>query len=205
MWSSSDKGIKLWAHDRFITAIWRINPAVCLRHISHIWSLFKHLLSGISNIQFPVKSILSTHDLKKKDSEALENNLNSPSITARMNDGIYTVCVLLVWVYIGLYLSTGCGTAEHGRWPILFRPSNTSRPTVTFLQMETTWCPAAMALEARAVRPRWDHWKVFVWLLALLMAIHGWRIGRGTYQCESTDKAGSLVATLLMCILVSFF
>lgn len=102
MWSSSDKGIKLWAHDRFITAIWRINPAMCLRHISHIWSLFKHLLSGISNIQFPVKSILSTHDLKKKDSEALENNLNSPSITARMNDGIYTVCVLLVWVYIGL-------------------------------------------------------------------------------------------------------
>lgn len=151
-----------------------------------------------------VKSILSTHDLKKKDSEALENNLNSPSITARMNDGIYTVCVLLVWVYIGLYLSTGCGTAEHGRWPILFRPSNTSRPTVTFLQMETTWCPAAMALEARAVRPRWDHWKVFVWFLALMMAIHGWWIGCGTYQCESTDKPGSLVATLLICILVSF-
>lgn len=51
-----------------------------------------------------------------------------------------------------------CGTAVRGRWPTHFQPSSTSRHTVTFLQMETTWCPAAMASEARAVRPRWDRW-----------------------------------------------
>lgn len=152
-----------------------------------------------------VKSILSTHDLKKK---RLRSPWKQPELTQYYSKNewwnIYCMCLACLSVYWFVYLSTGCGTAEHGRWPILFRPSNTSRPTVTFLQMETTWCPAAMALEARAVRPRWDHWKVFVWLLALLMAIHGWRIGCGTYQCESTDKPGSLVATLLICILVSF-
>lgn len=51
-------------------------------------------------------------------------------------------------------LYTGFGTAVHGRSPTLFQPSSTSRPTVTSLQMGTTWYPAVMALEARAVKPR---------------------------------------------------
>lgn len=73
---------------------------------------------------------------------------------------LQSVCVCLQ-VYISTVMCfcmcIGFGTAVHGRWPILFPPSNTSRPTVTFLQMDTTWCPAATALEARAVKLRWDH------------------------------------------------
>lgn len=102
MWSSSDKGIKLWAHDRFITAIWRINPAVCLRHISHIWSLFKHLLSGISNIQFPVKSILSTHDLKKKKTQKpLKTTWTHPVLQQEwMTEYILYVCCLFECILV---------------------------------------------------------------------------------------------------------
>lgn len=53
-------------------------------------------------------------------------------------------------------MCAGCGTAVHGRSPTLSQPSSTSRPTVTCLQMGTTWYPAVTALEARAVRPRWE-------------------------------------------------
>lgn len=49
-----------------------------------------------------------------------------------------------------------CGTAGRGRWPTLSQPSSTSRPTATFLQTATTWCPAATASVVRAARPRWD-------------------------------------------------
>lgn len=92
---------------------------------------------------------------------------------------MYNECLSIV---ICLSECTGCGTAVHGRWPTLSQPNNTSKPTVTFRQMETTWCPAVTALEARAVKLRWDQWRCLY-------------RGGVPYRCGCTDDGGSLLVT----------
>lgn len=120
-------------------------------------------------------------------------------------DCTYTVCVCLyecIPTVMILCMPTGCGTVVHGRWPILFQPSNTSRPTVTFLQMETTWCPAAMALEARAVKPRWDHWRCLCgyWLYRCTEGGLGWGCQKVNYCLSHVNTRWTPTAINMFCI-----
>lgn len=93
MWSSSDKGIKLWAHDWFITAIWRINPAMCLRNISHILSLVENLSSGISNI---FRSEINSLMIKKMIKKPLKTTWAHPVLQQKwmMEYILYVFCLL---------------------------------------------------------------------------------------------------------------